>query len=56
MRRNAVIVLYILAMVGIIVGVDILFLRHLAWERLIVNVAIVGVFGVFYLRVLKRSV
>jgi hypothetical protein len=32
-----------------------LFLRHLLWERLIVNVAIVLVFAAFYFRFLKRA-
>jgi hypothetical protein len=48
-------VLYVLAMVGIIVGVDVLFLRHQFWPRLIVNVAIVLVFGAVYFKFLKRS-
>jgi len=54
MGRQAVTVLYVLAMVGVVVGVDILFLRHHAWERLIVNIGIVLVFAAFYWRFLKR--
>jgi hypothetical protein len=54
MRRPAAIVLYALAMVAVVVGVDVLFLRHLFWVRLIVNVGIVLVFGVVYVRFLKR--
>jgi hypothetical protein len=54
MGSKAAIVLYVLAMVGVVVGVDILFFRHHIWERLIVNVGIVLVFGAFYLRFLKR--
>jgi hypothetical protein len=54
MGRPAVIVLCVLAMVALIVGVDILFFRHHFWERLIVNVGIVLVFGAFYWRFLKR--
>ena len=46
--------LYVLAMVGIVVGVDVLFLRHNFWARLIANVGIVLVFIVVYLRFLKR--
>ena len=53
MRRLAV-ALYVLAMVGIVVGVDVLCLRHLFWERLITNIGIVVVFAAFYLRFLKR--
>lgn len=54
MRRPAAVVLYVLAMVALVVGVDILFLRHHTLERLIVNVGIVFVFVVFYFRFLKR--
>jgi len=53
--RRAVVVLYVLAMVAVVVGVDVLFLRHQLWERLIVNVAIVLVFAAFYVRFLKRA-
>ena len=54
MGRQALIVLYVLAMVAVIVGVDILFFRHQFWARLLVNVGIVLVFGAFYLRFLRR--
>jgi hypothetical protein len=54
MRSRAVIVLYVLAMVAVVVGVDILFFRHHFWDRLIVNVGIVLVFVAFYFRFLKR--
>jgi hypothetical protein len=54
MGRPAVIVLYVLAMVAVIVGADVLFLRHLFWPRLIANIAIVLVFGAFYFRFLKH--
>jgi len=53
MGRQAVIVLYVLALVAVIVGVDILFFRNRFWERLMVNVGIVLVFAAFYLRFLK---
>jgi uncharacterized membrane protein YfcA len=52
--RQAVAVLYVLAMVGVVVGVDVLFFRHQFWPRLIANVGIVLVFAAFYLRFLKR--
>ena len=55
MGRQRGVVLYVLALVAIVVGVDILFFRHQLWERLIVNVGIVLAFGVFYLKVLKRA-
>ena len=47
-------VLYVLAMVGLIVGLDIAFFKHLFWARLAVNVGIVLVFVAFYFRFLKR--
>jgi hypothetical protein len=54
MGRQVILVLYVLAMVAVVVGVDILFFRHHFWERLAVNVGIVLVFGAFYLRFLNR--
>ncbi|MGP0038273.1 MAG: hypothetical protein ACLP4R_27470 [Solirubrobacteraceae bacterium] len=51
---RGVVVLYVLALVAVVVGVDILFFRHQFWERLIANVGIVVVFVAFYLRFLKR--
>jgi hypothetical protein len=54
MGKQAVIVIYVLAMVAVVVGVDVLFFRHQFWARLISNVGIVLVFGAFYLRFLKR--
>jgi hypothetical protein len=52
--RQAVVVLYVLAMVAVVVVVDILFFKHQFWERLIVNVGIVLVFVACYFRFLKR--
>jgi hypothetical protein len=52
--RQAAVVLYVLAMVAIVVGVDVLFLRNHFWPRLIVNVGIVVVFGAAYFRFFKR--
>ena len=54
MGRQAVVVLYVLALVAVVVGVDVLFFRHHFWERLIVNVGIVLVFTAFYWRFLKH--
>jgi hypothetical protein len=54
MERQTVILLYVLALVAVVVGVDILFFRNRFWERLIVNVGIVLVFGAFYLRFLQQ--
>jgi hypothetical protein len=54
MGKQAAIVFYVLALVAVVVGVDVLFFRNRFWERLMVNVGIVLVFGAFYLRFLKR--
>jgi hypothetical protein len=52
--RQATGVLYALAMVAVVVGVDVLFFRHHFWPRLMVNVGIVLVFAAFYIRFLMR--
>ena len=54
MGRQAAVVLYVLALVAVVVGVDVLFFRQYFWARLVVNVGIVLVFVAFYLRFLKR--
>jgi hypothetical protein len=54
MGKPAVTVLFVLAMVAVVVGVDVLFFRHHILPRLLVNVGIVLVAGAFYLRFLKR--
>ena len=54
MGRQAAVVLYVLALVAVVVGVDVLFFRNHFWARLMANVGIVLVFGAFYLRFLKR--
>jgi hypothetical protein len=51
--RTAV-VLYVLALVAVVVGVDVLFFRHHFLGRLLVNIGIVLVFTAFYLTFLKR--
>ena len=54
MGRRAAVVLYVLTLVAVVVGLDVLFLKHHFWERLTVNVGIVLVFGALGLRFLKR--
>jgi hypothetical protein len=54
MGKQAAVVLYVLALVAVVVGVDVLFFRHQFWPRLIANVGFVLVFAAFYLRFLKR--
>ncbi len=50
MGGRATTVLYVLALVAVVVGVDILFFKHHFWARLVGNVGIVLVFAAFYLR------
>jgi hypothetical protein len=45
--------LYVVVLIVIVVGVDLLFLGNRFWERLIVNVGIVMVYWAFYWRFLK---
>jgi hypothetical protein len=54
MGRQIGVVLYVLALIAVVVGVDVLFFRHQFWPRLISNVGIVLVFISFYLRFVKR--
>ena len=54
MEKQAALVLYVLALVVVVVGLDVLFFRNRFLERLMVNVGIVLVFWAFYLRFLKR--
>jgi hypothetical protein len=55
MSRHVVGVLYAVAMIAVILGVDLAFFRGRFWERLIVNIGIVLVFGAFYLRFLRDA-
>ncbi len=55
MRRQAGTVLYVLALVTVVVGVDVLFLRDRFWERLGANVGIVAAFGAFYVKFLRPT-
>lgn len=48
------IAIFVLALVAVIVGVDVLFFRSQLWLRLIANVGVVLVFGAFGLRFLKH--
>ena len=48
MRRPAILVPFVLALVASVVAVDVLFFRHQPWLRLTANVGIVLVFGTFY--------
>lgn len=50
-----VVVIYVVALVAVVVGVDVLFFRHEFWPRLMVNVGIVLVFAAFWLRFLRHA-
>ena len=54
LHGQAAVVLYALALVAVVVGLDVLFFRNRFWERLMVNVGVVLVFAAFYMRYLKR--
>lgn len=47
--------LYVVVLIIVVVGVDLLFFKNRFWERLIVNIGIVLVFAAFYLRFLKNQ-
>ncbi len=46
--------LYAAAMAAVIVGVDVAFLKHRFWARLIVNIGIVVAFAAFHVGFFKR--
>jgi uncharacterized protein (DUF983 family) len=46
--------LYVGMLIAVVVSVDLLFFRNRFWERLMVNIGIVLVFAVFYLRFVKN--
>lgn len=54
MGRQTIAVLYVLAMIATVVGVDVLFLRHQFWPRLAANIGIVLVFAIVYAIFLRR--
>ncbi len=49
-RHMISVVLYIVVLIAVVVSVDFLFFKNRFWERLIVNIGIVLVFGAFYFR------
>ena len=49
MTRPMILAVYVVALIAVVVGVDVLFFRDRFWERLIVNIGIVLVFAAFYL-------
>lgn len=55
MRRTKMGILYAAVMAAVIVTVDVLWLRHLFWERLLVNVGLALIAAALYLHFLRRS-
>ncbi len=53
MSKSVVTLLYLVVMVGLIVGVDVRFLQGRLWVRLIVNILIVVVFLTVYMVFLR---
>jgi type IV secretory pathway VirB2 component (pilin) len=47
-------VLYVVVLIAVVVGVDLLFFKNRFWERLMVNIGIVLVFAAVYLRFLRN--
>lgn len=54
MPRNVAVVLFVLVLIAVVVGVDLLFFKERFWARLIVNIGIVLVFAAFGLRFLRK--
>jgi NADH:ubiquinone oxidoreductase subunit 3 (subunit A) len=52
--RQVAVGLYVVALVVVVVGVDVLFLRHQLWPRLFANIGIVALFAAGYFLFLKR--
>ena len=55
MTRHAALLLYIVAMIAVVIGLDVIVFRHRFLERLIANIGIVLLFGAFYLRFFGRG-
>ena len=55
MGKPAAVALFVLAMLALIVGVDVLFFRHRFWERLMANAGLVLLFAAFYLRYSRNT-
>jgi type IV secretory pathway VirB2 component (pilin) len=53
MMSNASVAIYIVVLIAVVVGVDVLFLRNRFWLRLFVNIGIVLVFATVYFALFK---
>jgi hypothetical protein len=54
MRWSIVVTLYVLVMIAVIVGLDLIFFRTRFWERLLANIGVVCLFAAFYLRFVRH--
>jgi drug/metabolite transporter superfamily protein YnfA len=54
MKRNMILALYIVVLIAVVVGVDLLFFRNQTSGRLLANIGIILVFVAFYWRFLKN--
>ncbi|MDA8394267.1 MAG: hypothetical protein M0T72_03335 [Candidatus Dormibacteraeota bacterium] len=52
--RRVSIAPYVVLLVVVVAGVDVLFFRNRFWERLLANIGIVLVFAAFALRFLRK--
>ena len=52
MTKPILSVAYVVVMIAVVVGIDVLFFRDHFWARLIANIGVVLVFAAFYLRFL----
>ncbi len=48
--NSATTIVFVGVMIAVIVGVDIMFFRGKIWERLVINIGIVLLFGAIYFR------
>lgn len=55
MGKQVLLAAYVVTMVAVIVGADVLLFRHHFWPRLMANVGIVLLFGAGYFRFVKSA-
>ena len=53
MTKQVLLIIYVVIMIVVIVGIDVLFFKDRFWERLMANIGVVLIFAAFYLRFLK---
>lgn len=53
MNRHTAMLLYLMGMIALVVGVDLVFFRNRFLERLMANIGIILLFAAFYLRLFK---